>query len=313
MMTRQSFFSPRHRQHGVALIVALLVLAIATGIAASVIVRNQNAFNASAAFENGARADQLADSALTLAQALLASDDRAIDGPADSWAQPLDLPLPEGRVALQLTDLQGRFNLNNLLTPGGTVDELAKARFATLLSTLGIQTNFTDALIGWISKNPLFATASRSSRTPAGQPLFSVTELRDIPGISAADYRRLAPYVCALPVGTPVNLNSASAPVLIALGANPNRLPATTDAGGKPIPPKNIGSVADFLARPLFAGTTIPPEGLSVNSQFFLAKITVQIDNLTRHRYALLYRPASGAIRPIALSNEPCLTGFTCI
>lgn len=301
------------RQHGVALIVALLVLAIATGIAAQVIVHNQNAFNATAAFENGARADQLADSAITLAQALLAADDRSIDGPADSWATPMSLPLPEGQIVLQLTDLQGRFNLNNLLTTNGTADPVAQARFRQLQTTLGIQTDLSPLLIGWISKNPLFATSGRSGRIPAGQALFSVTELRDIPGISAADYRRLAPYVCALPTGTPINLNSASPTVLIALGANPERLPATKDADGQPIPPKNIGSVADFLARPLFAGSNIPPEGLSVNSQFFLAEITVRIDTLIRHRYAVLYRPASGAVQLIALSDEPCLTGSSCI
>ena len=300
-------------QQGVALIVALLVLAIATGIAARVIVHNQNAFNATAAFENGARADQLADSAITLAQALLAADDRSIDGPADSWATPMSLPLPEGQIVLQLSDLQGRFNLNDLLTPAGMVDPIAQARFRQLQTTLGIQTDLSPLLIGWISKNPLFATSGRSGRIPAGQALFSVTELRDIPGISAADYRLLAPYVCALPTGTPINLNSASPTVLIALGASPDRLPATTDANGQPVPPKNVGSVADFLARPLFAGSSIPPAGLSVNSQFFLAEITVRIDTLIRHRYAVLYRPASGAVQLIALSDEPCLTGSSCI
>lgn len=305
--------TPPRTQHGVALIIALLVLAIATGIAARVIVNNQNAFNASAAFENGARADQLADSALTLAQALLANDDRSIDGPADTWATPVTLPLPDGNLSLQLIDLQGRFNLNNLLNASGSVDTLAQTRFRRLQSTLGITTDLSQAIIGWISKNPLFATRGRSTRIPAGQPLFSVTELRDIPGISADDYRRLAPYVCALPVGTPINLNTASQPVLIALGANPDRLPRTTDAEGKPIPPKNSGSVAEFLTRPLFAGSAIPPQELSVNSQFFLAEITVHLDTLTRRRFAVLYRPSAGSIRPIALSDTPCLTGSSCI
>ncbi|MDD3576101.1 type II secretion system minor pseudopilin GspK [Halothiobacillus sp.] len=315
-MTRVNRVASPRRQQGVALIVALLVLAIATGLAAAVMVRNQNALDATAAFENGARADQLANSAFILAKALLDRDDRNSDGPADLWAQPLaNIPIDGATVSLNISDLQGRFNINNLLLPDGKVNLLGKERFARLLNLLNLSPDISNEIIGWIDPSRSLAlgftsAASRSGKMPAGQPMMSVTELRSLAGVTPAYYDKLAPYVTALPIGTPVNLNSASPLVMQAIGANAASLPVVTP--GK-TPPPNIGSVADFLARPGFAGAVTQPDGLSVNSQFFLCAVTVQFDQVLRHRYALIYRPQSGPSQVIALSNESCLTGYSCL
>ncbi|OYY57008.1 MAG: hypothetical protein B7Y53_00565, partial [Halothiobacillus sp. 28-55-5] len=176
------------RQRGVALIVALLVLAIATGLAAAMITRNQNAFNATAAFENGARADELANSAFILAEALLNQDDRSIDGPADAWAQPLaNIPIDGATISVRITDLQGRFNLNNLITVEGKVNVLAQERFQNLLRLLNLSPDISNEIIGFIDPSRSLdlgfsSSAARSSQMPAGQSLFSVTELRALAG-----------------------------------------------------------------------------------------------------------------------------------
>jgi len=313
MRLRQNFYAQRER--GVALIVALLVLAIATGLAAAMITRNQNAFNAMVAFENGARADELANSAFILAEALLNQDDRSIDGPADTWAQPLaNIPIDDATISLRITDMQGRFNLNNLMTTDGKVNVLAQERFQNLLRILNLSPDISNEIIGFIDPSRSLdlgfsSAAARSNQMPAGQALFSVTELRALAGVTPAYYQTLAPYVTALPVGTPINLNSASPTVLEALGANVANLPAIDPK----TPPKNIGSVADFLAGAAFGGRVTQPDGLSVNSQFFLCEVTVSMDSVTRHRYAMIERPSSGNARLIALSNHACLTQSSCL
>lgn len=329
-MMKRSPVGPAHRQQGVALIVALLVLAIATGLAATMIVRNQNSIGATSALVNGARAGELATSALVLAQALLDQDDRNIDGPADAWAQPLlGIPVDQATMSLRVVDLQGRFNLNNLITADDKVNLVAKQRFQKLLSVLRIQTDISNAVIDWIDRNPNIeplgaadaANQGTSTYLPAGRPMLSVTELRAVRGVTDSIYRQLAPYVAALPVGTPINLNSASSTVLAALGANvavlPGRgLPGEHTVGDNApgqVPPKNIGSVADYLAQPMFAGQTVPTDGLAVNSQYFLCAVTVHLDAVTRQRYAIIVRPMSGPSRIIALSSEACLTGFYCL
>jgi len=324
MMKRPSVGSARGQQ-GVALIVALLVLAIATGLATTMIVRNQNSIAVTSALVNGARAGELATSALVLAQALLDQDDRNIDGPADAWAQPLlEMPVDQATMSLRVVDLQGRFNLNNLITADDKVNLVAKQRFQKLLSVLRIQTDVSNAVIDWIDRNPNIepqgaedaAYQGSSGYLPAGRPMLSVTELRAVRGVTDSIYRQLAPYVVALPVGTPINLNSASSTVLAALGANVAELPRVglpgENAPGR-IPPKNIGSVADYLAQPMFSGQTVPADGLTVNSQYFLCAVTVHLDAVTRQRYAIIERPMSGPSRIIALSSEACLTGFYCL
>lgn len=344
-MPRFTLTSPPDSQRGVALIVALLVLAIATGLATAMMVRNQNAFNTTAALENGARADTLAHSAIMLAQTLLAQDDSHVDGPADAWAKPIEFtPEPDVQVALQVIDLQGRFNINDLITPQDKVNLLAKTRFQKLLRLLNINTDISNAVIDWIDANQRIEPGGaedgqyQSGRLsglptglPAGRPMISVSELRQVNGVTDTIYQRLAPYVSALPVGTPLNLNSASPTVLQALGARglsgssnvPGRDSSAADASVEKnmTPQKNIGSVADFLSLPEFSGTVIQPDGLSVNSQYFLCVVTVRIGQVIRHQYAVIERqPAAASTgqsphgsQIIALSNKPCLTGFSCI
>ena len=121
--------------------------------------------------------------------------------------------------------------------------------------------------------------------------MISVTELRGVNGVTEAIYQRLAPFVSALPVGTPINLNSAPPAILQALGA---QVAPSTTTGTTTASPKSFGSVADFLAQPEFGGTVVPSDGLSVNSQYFLCVVTIRMDNVTRHRYAMIERLASG-------------------
>lgn len=319
------------KQQGVALIVALLVLAIATGLASAMIVRNQNAFNVTAALENGARADALANSAFILAEAMLDRDDRQVDGPADIWAQPMqDIPIDGATVSLRVVDMQGRFNINDLITSDDKVNLIAKERFQKLLRVLNINTDISSAVIDWIDANQTIEPGgaedgqyqqrdqNSTPSLPAGRPMISVTELRGVNGVTESIYQRLAPFVSALPEGTPINLNSAPPVVLQALGA---QVAVSPTAATSSSPAKNIGSVTDFLAQPAFGGTVVQPDGLSVNSQYFLCAVTIRMDNVTRHRYAMIERSSSSATSGqtsntshlIALSNEACLTGLSCL
>ncbi len=64
----------------------------------------------------------------------------------------------------------------------------------------------------------MVSICSRTCRTArAKQGFVHVSELRLVKGVSADVYARLAPYVCALPRGTPINVNTASVPVLMTL------------------------------------------------------------------------------------------------
>ena len=108
---------PRSRQRGVALLVALLVVAIAVILVAALLDRGELAL---ARTRNVLRGEQAEAYALGLdayaAQVLVATAN--ITGPdtnASPWATPLPAQeVPGGVIAASMRDLNGCFNLNNL-------------------------------------------------------------------------------------------------------------------------------------------------------------------------------------------------------
>ena len=127
-----------------------------------------------------------------------------------------------------LEDMQGRFNLNNLLTDEGKVNEAEVARFERLLDAgrrqpaLGAHRGgLARRRIRWPASRKAPRTATYLSQNPpylaANGPVTTTTELMALPGMTYEEYLRIRPYVAALPLGTKINVCTASAPVLAAL------------------------------------------------------------------------------------------------
>jgi general secretion pathway protein K len=55
-----------------------------------------------------------------------------------------------GTITGRLEDLQGRFNLNNLLNADGTENELARRQFERLLSAVDIDPALAGAVVDWL-------------------------------------------------------------------------------------------------------------------------------------------------------------------
>lgn len=302
------------RQRGVALLVALLVLATASGLATGMIVQNQQAIgNTTRAFQ-GAQADRLAEGAIALARASLSADPREVDSPSDDWARPIDdQPVEGGTISLRVIDLQGRFNLNNLVDPEGKVDPVARKRLRALLEELGIPAGRVDAIADWIDDDQMPTGAGAEDgrylgRTPpyrsADRPMRSVSELLAIGGFTAEEYSRLAPHVAALPPGTALNLNSATEVVMRALAGQGVAASET----GSP-----AGSISEALARPPWVGAGLDSTRLAVASRYFLCSVTVRLGEITRQRFAVIERDDDGLTRTLAMSDRPCLNGHYCI
>ncbi len=104
----------------------------------------------------------------------------------------------------------------------------------------------------------------------ANQPLTSITELRLIKGIDAAVYNKLAPYVCVLPSGTALNVNTAAPVVLAALNENLNIEQFKKSAEEAKESYKDIN---EFIEANKLAGRTGPMLNLAVNTQYFLIQV----------------------------------------
>ena len=219
------------RQRGVALIMAIVLVAVATMLAVRIGTRASLDQRRTAGLIALDQAWNVALGAEAWAIEVLRKDreDTTTDDLSEGWAQPIPpLPIDGGAVRGALEDMQGRFNLNSLVDGDGNVDESAVNRFERLLDNVGADRRWARIAADWIDSGtvPGFPDGAEDgnylSQNPpylaANGPVTTTTELMALPGMTLEQYQRIRPYVAALPVGVrAINICTASAPVLAAL------------------------------------------------------------------------------------------------
>ena len=124
------------RQRGVALITAVVLVAIATVLAARVGTDAALDLRRTAGIGALNQGWHVALGAEAWAAQILSEDQREsqVDDLSEAWAQPVPLlPIDGGSIEGSVEDMQGRFNLNNLIQPDGSIDEANLERFRRLL------------------------------------------------------------------------------------------------------------------------------------------------------------------------------------
>ncbi|HSN18420.1 MAG TPA: type II secretion system minor pseudopilin GspK [Gammaproteobacteria bacterium] len=283
------------RQRGVALITALVVMAIATAIAAAMYWRNALATRRTAAVVQGDQAMEYALGAEGWAEQILARDAKKKHGVTSldqDWAQQLPpLPVDGGQIQGKLEDLQGRFNINNVTAAGGV------RQFQLLLQALGQDPNLAQAVAAWIQAGNGMANANDDNYTRLQPPYItgqhameSITELQLVTGFTPAVYAQVAPYVCALPAPTSVNINTASIPVIESLNEN-----ITADVASQVIGER--GSAPLTTSPDALKPFNIPNPNF--DSSYFLLTVVAQIGSTHVTLYSLLKRDGAGQVTAI--------------
>jgi len=297
------------RERGVALITALLVMALVAVAAAAMASRQELDIRRTGNLIDADQAYLYAVGAEGWAGQLLRRDhnQNKIDTLGDIWAKQLPpIPVEGGQIAGHIADLQGRFNLNNLVDANGRVDPVALARFQRLLRQNELNPNLADAVIDWIDPNqqPTPPAGAEDgiylSRTPpyraANRPFTSPSELMLVQGFTPKMYHALAPDITALPTHTPINVNTAPAAVLRILGdgISADQAKALVTARGD----KGFASVQAFLSQGPLAGK-VSKDGLSVSSDYFLVSADARIGNSRVRLESVLARNAAGQTRTL--------------
>ncbi len=291
------------RQRGVAIVMAMGVVALAA-IAASAILVSQSTWSRRAELgTNHRQAQAVLQAGADWARALLGDDLRA--GNVDHLGEPWALRLPpmeveNGELVGHIEDQQGKFNLNNLLSEGKiSTDQLA--RFRRLLAILGLPDELADSLGDWLDEDSApqgrfgaedaYYLSLDPPYVAANRMLVDTSELALVRGFDDNVRARLGPYVAALPRATTVNVNTAPAEVLaavvdgLAMG-DAQWLVTQRDRA-------YYRSVDDFLRR-LPRGVEGSTSALSVNSSYFLATLRVTIGGAQARGRALLARGGAG-------------------
>ena len=312
-------------REGMALLTVLLLVAVMSVVAVAVLDDVRFSVRRATNAETQAQAQWYASGAEALARRqvarLMAAGPRTPLEPA--WnGRRLDFPIESGSIGATVTDGQACFNLNSLVEGYGEdllERPLGRAQFLALGRAVGAPDSrmraVADALTDWLDADnvsrPLgaedgaYAGLATPYRTGGGM-LAGVSELRAVRGVDADLYRRLRPWVCALPTSrlSPLNVNTLApeqAPLLMmltdnALGPQAARaVIARRPRAGWPDP-------AAFWAEPALAAVPVPDEvrdQVAVQTRYFNLRIDVDHGGGRAIRTALLHAQPDGAVRTV--------------
>jgi general secretion pathway protein K len=315
----------RYKQRGVALVTAVLIVALATLLAVDVGFkgyldqrRTANAFALDQSFEVALGGEAWASDALRRDKLQSAKQDDF----TEEWAMPIPpIPLEDlnGEFEGQLEDMQGRFNLNNLVKYDGggqgAVDTAAVERLQRLLEFLELEPKWAKIMADWIDtdNNPQFPDGAEDTvytglqppyRT-ANMPITRTSEILALPEFGLDRYKKLEPYITALPAGTPINLCTASAELLDAIVDGRREFTVARETM------KQTRQQRCFPNKEEFEQSLSGDQKQQLNdakaidetSDYFLATIWVTLGTHRFTLYSLLYRTdGSNQVRPILRS-----------
>ncbi len=316
-----------HRSSGVALITVLLVVAIATVLGVTMARQQHDSIRYTTNQFDLTQARQYALGGEELARQILWQDFTDTPGRDDlteSWADPaLFFEFENGDVSLQIEDLQGRINLNNIAQPDA-LGLASRSRLQQLAGLVGLDPALVDRILDWIdvdvSAQPLGAEdyvylgLDEPYRT-SGQFMVDASEMRLLMGMDAEMYSAIVPFVATLPdEGVPINVNTAGAAVLQSLtnadsGQVDGFISQRESTGG-------FESVQEALASLGVDGGSEPP-GLSVQSAFFEVRVRARFNDRfayltsivqrdpTTGAMVVIYRDAGKKILPVVADDTP--------
>jgi general secretion pathway protein K len=295
------------RQRGAALLLAMIILALVTTLAAGMVWQQTRAVQVEAAERARAQAAWVLTGALDWARLILREDLRSAQrrGPVytalgDSWATPLEEARlssflaadqgnnadsgPEAFISGAIVDAQSRYNLRDLVDANGQVLPLQVAALQRLADLAGAPSEAAAQIANALAS----ALAPPSKATDADTPIKPerLSDLRWL-GIDEATLERLAPFVDLLPLQTPVNANTAPGEVLVAaidgldLGSaellvqTRQRSPFTTSAAVQAMLP---------------AGVKLDPARVGVASAWFEVSGRLRLDERVLEQRSLLQR-----------------------
>ncbi|MDR2111669.1 MAG: type II secretion system minor pseudopilin GspK [Candidatus Accumulibacter sp.] len=292
----------RRREHGMALIVAILIAALVASLAFALSARERLWLTQLGNRNDFAAAQSTALSAIDLARLSLRDDMRNnhVDHLFEAWTVPVPpINVEDGRVGGRIVELQGRLNLYTLQS-NGKVNAAGVLALQRLLSTQSLPAawagKMAEAMAArvtlWLKARKLDAAAARI--TGKLLPVSSPMELGELAGLSGGDIEKLAaiePLTALLPESTPVNVNFAPPEVLMAV------IPGLSLQDAESLVSRraraHFTSARGFvnaLPEKLRKSTPASAALYTVESQYFLSEAEAWYGRVHVRLQALLYR-----------------------
>ena len=296
-------------QRGIALLTILVMVALATILAATIAKRQTNTSENTGYLMRQDQSLLYAKSAEAFFSELLIQDSdngSSIDHLQENWAKPMPaFPVEDGFVSGRLLDESGKFNLNNLLKADGSVDDSARRWFEKLLQRVGLPAELSQAVIDWqdADDETTGAMGAESNYYQGLDPSYlasntrfhQVEELKLVRGFEGKNYDLIAPYVTALPEATKINMNTAAPLLLASIDPKLDVKTLEQELKAKQAELTYFNSVEDLWKLNAFSG--IEPQNktdaaawLDSKSNYFTAQIEVVLSERKRQFTSAMMR-----------------------
>jgi general secretion pathway protein K len=233
----------RRSEHGVALLVTLMALALMTLLVMDFTTAAALGYRSAAGQANQLRAEYLARSAISVGLSLLATDSQQDalartphDGLDEAWSQPFPpVPLGGGSAQVSIMDEARKININLLVNQRtGQLNPVYVGIVERLLANVGVSPQLVPAIIDWLDPDSVESPGGAEATyyltltppyEPRNGPMPTIGDLRMIRGVDDATFFVLQRYLTAAPEPR-VNINTAPPEVIAALlpqlSANPS-------------------------------------------------------------------------------------------
>ena len=296
-------------QRGIALLTILVMVALATILAATIAKRQTNTSENTGYLMRQDQSLLYAKSAEAFFSELLIQDSDNggnIDHLQENWAKPMPaFPVEDGFISGRLLDESGKFNLNNLLKADGSVDDSARRWFEKLLQRVGLPAELSQAVIDWqdADDETTGAMGAESNYYQGLDPSYlasntrfhQVEELKLVRGFEGKNYDLIALYVTALPEATKINMNTAAPLLLASIDPKLDVKTLEQELKAKQAEFTYFNSVEDLWKLNAFSG--IEPQNktdaaawLDSKSNYFTAQIEVVLSERKRQFSSAMMR-----------------------
>jgi len=301
---------------GAALLLALIILTLVSTLSGAMVWQQWRSIHAESAERDRSQARWILDGALDWGMATLKYDDASVDHLAEPWAVPLpevrlstflaldeennsaDLAadLPDIFLSADITDMQSRYNLRNLVNKKGELDPEQVKVLEKVFLLAGVAVEKALPLAKAWHASLAMEVSEQDSITPDRN-----SRLQWL-GLDSSMQKRLWPWLVVLPVPTPININTVSAPLLSAVFPDlPSGIAAQIVAKVKAKPYNNIFDVEQEY--PVFKSPApdLPSHpSLDVKTRFFQVTMHMHMPGRELKRSSLVQRnPQNGQIFPI--------------
>jgi general secretion pathway protein K len=309
---------PRHDERGVALLLAILVLALLVALILEFDSDARREYREAAAFRDNFKATVLTRAAVQAARAVLQQDHlrdkqtgQMYDSTMDLWAFPIQkYAIGDGLMTAQIEDERSKVNLNDLAAAvDPNVKKTKVLRLKRLFTLLQINPDLVDAIVDWVDTDDIpeatgaesvYYQALRPSYRAANAPLQTLREIRLIKGMTPEIVDKLLQYVTVYPQDgeSRININTADVLVLQALDPRISQTMAGEIIGGRPFKTvqelDRVGSFAE-IAKELRLLSVY-----DVKSNIFSARMSLTVNETTKSGTVVLQRDeatGSSAVR----------------